>query len=69
MGLSDRINRLFLHSYRVDTKLSEKHPRLNVYFENSNGEKYIWAPDWDEGVRQLFMEAYRLQNINAPQHR
>lgn len=60
------IKRVFFKNYQSSAKFPDGRSRLDVYFEDSAGAKYIWTPDWEKGVRSFFLEAYRVERLNVP---
>lgn len=59
--------RIFLKEYDSSGKFPDGRVKLDVYFKSSDGEEYVWTPDWERGTRQLFKEAYRIEGINRPE--
>lgn len=47
-------------------KFPDGRVKLDVYFRDSEGQAYIWTPDWERGTRQFFVEAYEVEKLNVP---
>lgn len=58
--------RLHFHNFHSVGKFPDGRVRLDVYFEDSTGGRYIWTPDWEKGTRGLFLEASRIECLNVP---
>lgn len=56
--------RIFFKRYDSAGKFSNGRVKLDVYFKDSQNNEYVWTPDWEKGVRSLFLEAYRIEKIN-----
>lgn len=61
------MKRIFLHSYNSSKIIQNGQVKLDIYLSSSDGEKYVWTPDWKRGARQLFEEAYRVIDPGEPQ--
>lgn len=60
------MKRIFFDKYDSSGKFPDGRVKLDVYFHSSDGEKYVWTPDWQGGIRQFFLEAYRVEELNVP---
>ena len=60
------MNRVFLEKYDSSGKFPDGRIKLDVYFRDSAGNRYVWTPDWEQGTRNLFLEAYRIERLNKP---
>ena len=54
---------IFLHSYTSASGFPHSGVKLNIYFISIGGDKYVWTPDWKRETMQLFIEAYRLEEL------
>jgi hypothetical protein len=61
------MGRIFFRRYDSSGKFPDGRIKLDVFFEDSEGNKYIWTPDWERGTRHFFLEAYRIERLNKPQ--
>jgi len=61
------MKRIFFGKYDSSGKFPDGRAKLDVYFHSSDGEKYVWTPDWERGTRHLFLEAYRIEKLNKPE--
>ena len=61
------MKRLSLDGYRSSSQFPDTRVRLDVYFSSSDGEKYVWTPDWQRETRQLFLEGHRLEELSRTQ--
>ncbi len=61
------MKRIFLHSHRSLGKFPDGRVRLDAYFRTSDGEEYVWTPDWKRVTNQFFLEAYQIEELNRPQ--
>lgn len=57
--------RIFFKGHNSAGKFPDGHIKLDVHFEDSQHNKYVWTPDWEKGTRSFFLEAYRLKNLNG----
>ena len=60
------MKRIFFDKYDSSGKFPDGRVKLDVYFHSSDGEKYVWTPDWEKGTRHFFLEAYRIEKLNVP---
>lgn len=60
------MKRIFFDKYDSSAKFPDGRVKLDVYFHSSDGEKYVWTPEWERGTRQFFLEAYRIEKLNVP---
>jgi hypothetical protein len=60
------VKRIFFDKYDSSGKFPDGRVKLDVYFYSSDGEKYVWTPEWEKGTRQFFLEAYRIEKLNVP---
>lgn len=58
--------RIFFKGYNSAGKFPDGHIKLDVHFEDSQHNKYVWTPDWEKGTRSFFSEAYRVERLNRP---
>lgn len=56
--------RVFFKRYSSTGKFPDGRTRLDIYFEDSQHNKYTWTPDWEKGTRNFFLEAYRVEKLN-----
>lgn len=61
------MKRVFFDKYDSSGKFPDGRARLDVYFRSSDGEQYVWTPDWERGTRHFFLEAYRMEKLNRPE--
>ena len=61
------MKRIFFDKYDSSEKFPDGRVKLDVYFRSSDGEKYVWTPDWKRGTRDFFLEAYRIETLNRPE--
>jgi hypothetical protein len=61
------VKRVFFKNYQSSGRFPDGRSRLDVYFEDSDGGRYIWTPDWAKGTRSLFLEAARVERLNVPE--
>ncbi len=61
------MKRIFFDKYDSSGKFPDDRVKLDVCFKSSDGEKYIWTPDWKRGTRHFFLEAYRIEGLNKPE--
>jgi len=61
------MKRIFLDKYSSSGKFPDGRVKLDVYFHSSDGEKYVWTPEWEKGTRHFFLEAYRTEKLNKPE--
>ncbi|MBA7611436.1 hypothetical protein ES703_18660 [subsurface metagenome] len=61
------MKRVFFDKYDSSGKFPDGRAKLDVYFRSSDGEKYVWTPDWERGTRHFFLEAYRIEKLNRPE--
>jgi hypothetical protein len=61
------MGRIFFKKYDSSGRFPDGRIKLDVYFEDSEGNKYVWTPDWERGTRHFFLEAYRIEKLNRPQ--
>jgi len=61
------VKRIFFDKYDSSGKFPDRRVKLDVYFRSSDGEKYVWTPDWERGTRHFFLEAYRIERLNRPE--
>ncbi len=57
------MKRVILHGYKSSSGDLDLRGKLNIYFSSSDGEQYVWTPQWKRGTMQLFIEAYRLEEL------
>jgi len=60
------VKRIFFDKYDSSGKFPDGRVKLDGYFHSNDGEKYVWTPEWEKGTRQFFLEAYRIEKLNAP---
>ncbi len=60
------MKRIFLDKYDSTGKLPGGLIRLDAYFHSSDGERYVWTPDWKGETKHFFEEAYNVENLSAP---
>ena len=60
------MKRIFFNRYDSSGKFPDGRVKLDVYFRSSDGEQYVWTPDWSKGTRHFFLEAYRIEKLNVP---
>jgi hypothetical protein len=58
--------RVFFVRFDSSGKFPDGRVKLDVYFRDSEGQAYIWTPDWEKGTRQFFVEAYEVEKLNVP---
>ncbi len=56
--------RIYFKRYDSAGKFPDGRVKLDVHFKDSKGSMYIWTPDWQKGIRALFLEAYRVERLN-----
>ena len=56
--------RIFFKRYDSAGKFPDGRVKLDVHFKDSEGNMYVWTPDWQKGIRTLFLEAYRIERLN-----
>ncbi|TET40384.1 MAG: hypothetical protein E3J65_01260 [Dehalococcoidia bacterium] len=61
------MRRIFFDRYDSSGKFPDGRVKLDVYFKSSDGENYVWTPDWEKGTRHFFLEAYRIEKLNRPE--
>jgi hypothetical protein len=61
------MGRIFFKRYDSSGRFPDGRIKLDVYFEDSEGSKYVWTPDWERGTRHFFLEAYRIEKLNRPE--
>jgi hypothetical protein len=61
------MKRVFLDKYDSTGQLPSGLIRLDVYFHSSDGERYVWTPDWKGVTRQFLEEAYDVEKLNVPE--
>ena len=61
------MGRIFFERYDSSGKFPDGRIKLDVYFEDSEGNKYVYTPDWERGTRSFFLEAYRIERLNRPE--
>ena len=61
------MKRIFLDRYDSSGTFSNGRIRLDAYFHSSDGEKYVWTPEWKEETRHFFSEAYQVEKLNIPE--
>ena len=61
------MKRIFFDKYDSSGKFPDGRVKLDVYLRSSDGEKYVWTPDWERGTRHFFLEAYRIERLNRPE--
>lgn len=60
------MKRIFFDRYDSSGRFPDRRVKLDVYFCSSDGEQYVWTPDWSKGTRHFFLEAYRIEKLNVP---
>ena len=60
------MKRIFFNKYDSSGKFPDGRAKLDVHFRSSDGEEYVWTPDWEKGTRNFFLEAYRIEKLNVP---
>ena len=60
------MKRIFFDKYDSSGKFPDSRVKLDVHFKDSQGEHYVWTPDWEKGTRHFFLEAYRIESLNIP---
>ena len=60
------MKRIFFVKYDSSGRFPDGRAKLDVYFRSSDGEQYVWTPDWSKGTRHFFLEAYRIEKLNVP---
>ena len=60
------MKRIFFDKYDSSGRFPDGRVKLDVYFHSSDGEKYVWTPEWERGTRHFFLEAYRIEKLNVP---
>lgn len=60
------MRRIYFDKYASSGKFPDGRVKLDVYFKSSDGENYVWTPDWEKGTRHFFIEAYRIEKLNKP---
>lgn len=58
--------RIFFGRYDSAGKFEDGRIKLDIYFKDSEGNGYVWTPDWERGTRNFFLEAYRVEKLNRP---
>ncbi|MGA2159587.1 MAG: hypothetical protein ABSG90_10215 [Dehalococcoidia bacterium] len=58
--------RIFFGKYDSLGKFPDGRVKLDVFFHSSDGDSYVWTPDWQKGTRLFFLEAYRIEKLNEP---
>jgi hypothetical protein len=61
------VKRIFFDKYDSSGRFPDGRVKLDVYFHSSDGEKYVWTPEWERGTRHFFLEAYRIEKLNRPE--
>jgi len=62
------MERVFMAKYDSSGKFSDGRTRLDIYLYSSDGEKYVWTPDWKkENIRHFFNEAYQVEKLVSPE--
>ena len=61
------MKRIFFKRYDSSGKFPDKRVKLDIIFRSSDGEQYVWTPEWDKGTRQFFLEAYHIERLNIPE--
>lgn len=56
--------RIYFKRYDSAGKFPDGRVKLDVHFKDSKGNMYIWTPDWQKGIRALFLEAYGVERLN-----
>ncbi len=59
--------RVFFKEFSSAGKFPDGRARLDVYFQDSEGNTFIWTPEWERGTRAFFIEAYRVGRLNVPE--
>ena len=57
--------RIFFKGYDSAGKFPDGRTKLDVHFEDSQDNKYVWTPEW-EATRSFVFEAYRIEKLNRP---
>jgi hypothetical protein len=60
------VKRIFFKKYDSSGKFPDGRAKLDIYFQSSDREEYVWTPDWEKGTRNVFLEAYRIEKLNVP---
>jgi hypothetical protein len=60
------VKRIFFDKYDSSGKFPDGRVKLDVHFHSSDGERYVWTPDWERGTRHFFLEGYRIEKLNVP---
>ncbi len=61
------MKRIFFDNYDSSGKFPDGRVKLDVHFHSSDGERYVWTPDWERGTRHFFLEGYRIERLNRPE--
>ena len=62
------MKRVFMAKYDSSGKFPDGRTRLDIYLYSSDGEKYVWTPDWKkENIRHFFNEAYQVEKLVSPE--
>jgi hypothetical protein len=61
------VKRIFFDKYDSSGKFPDGRVKLDVHFHSSDGERYVWTPDWERGTRHFFLEGYRIEKLNRPE--
>ena len=61
------MKRIYFDKYDSSGKFPDGRVKLDVHFHSSDGEGYVWTPDWERGTRHFFLEAYRIEKLNRPE--
>ena len=51
------MKRVFLDKHDSSGTFQNGRVKLDAYFHSSDGEKYVWTPDWKEATRHFLKEA------------
>ncbi len=60
------MTRVFFLNFSSKGHFPDGRVKLDVHFRDSAGNEYIWTPDWEQGTRNFFLEAYRIERLNVP---
>ena len=55
------MKRIFLDDFvSAQEKFTDLQVKLEVYFHSSDGEQFVWQPEWKRRTRRFVSEAYRI---------
>ncbi len=63
------MKRIFLDKYDSAGVFPDGRTKLNAYFHSSDGEKYVWTPEWKGETNNFFREAFEVEKLNISELR